>query len=292
MIDILPTLALCTNHLIFEKKLLRIWGLVLESQGVAHCFESGPSLMVSSTLAPKAVAEILAYEAENSTLSYSAPLPDNSWSSLLILAVFVMLNFWVEHWTLEAQEGVYQAGRLEAGLVVQGQWWRSVTALFLHADAGHLLSNVVALGILGPLLGRRLGFGLTWTLFLASGALGNTINAWVQAPTHLSIGASTGVFGLIGVLSGRVGRFSSGHRFSNILLSLGFALSFLAMLGAGEGRVDLGAHFFGLLSGLVFAVVVNQRWVQKLIQKPWSNVSAGMLCLVISLWSWIMALSA
>lgn len=293
VIDILPTLALCATYPALEKNLLRIWGLVLESQGVSyHLDVAQPRLLVSPALAPKAVKEILDYEAENHVLPRPVPLPDNSWSFLLLLAVFVALNIWIDHWNVETQKVLYQAGRIEAGLVVQGQWWRCVTALFLHADAGHLLSNVVALGILGPLLGRRLGFGLTWAFFLVSGALGNLVNSWVQDPNHWSIGASTGVFGLVGVLSGSASRFSPGHRVSAVLLPLGFAFSFLAMLGAGQERVDLGAHFFGLLCGLSLRLMLRRDWLLKFASGPGYSFSAGVFCLAISLWAWFVALTA
>lgn len=78
---------------------------------------------------------------------------------------------WLDGLGLGARLAWEQAGLADAGLIRTGQWWRCVTALFLHADVGHLMSNVVALGVLKtPLVGRRLGAGLAWILFVIRGA--------------------------------------------------------------------------------------------------------------------------
>lgn len=288
MIDILPTLALCSEQDAFDKKNIRIWMLVLQSRGILCRVSAGPELLVAPSMARTALAEIMAYERENRKLPRLSPLPDNSWISLLVVGSFVLLTLW-----LDPQSGLrpewYAKGQADAARILAGEWWRCVTALFLHVDAGHLLSNAAALVLLGILLSRRLGSGLTWGLFVLTGTLGNAINAWVQGAGHISVGASTGVFGLIGVLAGSAGRRDSGGRRRVLFLSFGFGLSLLAMLGAGEERVDVGAHLFGLLCGLPFGVFFGW-WRGAVGWRKWLNLAAGGCGAAMVLGAWRLAL--
>ncbi len=95
----------------------------------------------------------------------------------------------------------WEAGKSHAGLIQQGEWWRTLTALSLHADPVHLIGNLVFGVLFGFLAGQRLGWGLAWSGMLLAGALGNALNAFIQAPGHISIGASTAVFAVLGILA-------------------------------------------------------------------------------------------
>ncbi len=287
MIDILPTLALATAKHSPDKATLRVWSLVLSSRRVLNRADQG-RLLVAPALAKLAVQEIVSYEQENRLLPRTAPLPDNSWVSLLVIAVFLVMTVWLDR-KLGRSIAWHLAGRSDAGLILAGEWWRCVTALFLHADAGHLLANAGALAVLASLLARRIGSGLTWGLFVLAGSLGNAVNAWAQAPDHLSVGASTGVFGLIGVLAGGAGRTGRDSRWQILLLAFGFAFSLLAMLGAGEERVDLGAHLFGLCCGLPFGFLVG-GWRGATGWKAWIGTLCGTAGLILSIWAWVLAL--
>jgi len=289
VIDILPTLALATSKHSPDKATVRVWSLVLSSRRLLNRVEHG-RLLVSPALAELAMREILSYEQENRLLPRKPPLPDNSWVSLLIIAVFLTLTVWLDQ-EPGRRMSWHLSGRADAALILAGEWWRCVTALFLHADAGHLLANAGALAVLASLLARRIGSGLTWGLFVLAGALGNAVNAWAQAPDHLSVGASTGVFGLIGVLAGGAGRAGHGSRWQTPLLALGFGFSLLAMLGAGEERVDLGAHLFGLCCGLPFGFLVG-GWHGATGWKAWVGNLGGAGVLALSIWAWILARGA
>jgi membrane associated rhomboid family serine protease len=291
VIDILPTLALCTSRPDPDQATIKAWSLVLSSRRFLSRVENG-RLLVAPALAARAVAEITSYEAENRSRPRPAPLPDKTRVSLAVVGLFLLANLWMDN-GLGQGAAWYLAGRADAGLILAGQWWRCVTGLGLHADAGHLLANAAALGLLAPLLARRIGSGLAWGLFVFSGTLGNALNAWAQAPHHLSVGASTGVFGLIGVLAGGAGRAERNERMRTLLLALGFAFSLLALLGAGEDpvdRVDLGAHFFGLCCGLPCGFLLG-NWHGLSGWKIWLNRLAGAGALGLVLWAWRAALA-
>jgi membrane associated rhomboid family serine protease len=139
-------------------------------------------------------------------------------------------------------------------ILENGQWWRLVTALTLHADSVHILGNVLIGGVMVHFLCSLLGNGLGWFLILISGILGNFINVFLRGSAHNSVGFSTAVFGTIGILAGYQAISKRTAAAKEILLPLAAGGGLLAFLGAGGQRTDLGAHFFGLLVGIALGV--------------------------------------
>src|SRR5205085_5182165 len=93
-----------------------------------------------------------------------------------------------------------KAGMMDRQAVWAGQWWRLFTAVTLHRDLSHLVSNVTA-GIL--LLGLAMGsFGSGIGLLAAylSGVIGNLAGLFVYSGAHHSVGASGMIFGALGLL--------------------------------------------------------------------------------------------
>jgi membrane associated rhomboid family serine protease len=139
------------------------------------------------------------------------------------------------------------AGRAQAALIGEGEWWRGVTALSLHVDSLHLIGNLVFGLVFGFLAGQLLGWGLAWCAMLLGGTLGNAVNALFQDPGHTSVGASTAVFAAVGILAFYAWR----HRQSpvNRWAPLGGGIALLAFLGMGGERTDIAAHLTGFASG-------------------------------------------
>lgn len=141
-----------------------------------------------------------------------------------------------------------------------GEWWRPLTALFLHADTGHLLNNL-GMGLLfGLLCSKSMGALLAWTLILAGGVLGNLATAWTYLPeAHRALGASTAVFAAVGVLSGHGGaetlrEHSRATLFRKALPLLG-GLVLLGWYGFGpDPRTDVVAHVWGFAAGAVLGL--------------------------------------
>ena len=103
------------------------------------------------------------------------------------------------------------AGALRSGAVRAGEVWRAVTALTLHLDVGHMLSNLGFGTVFGLLAGQLLGPGVAWASVLAAAASANLLNAWLQPEVHSSVGASTAVFATLGLLAAYAWRRRSGE---------------------------------------------------------------------------------
>jgi rhomboid protease GluP len=165
-------------------------------------------LYVASIDVEQAVQELACYERENLP-SGQRPLPARPARHAVdgALAYCSVLLFFFGAERRHALSVDWAAiGAAQAGLIRDGAWWRTITALSLHADLLHLLSNLASGVIFGIFVAQLLGSGLAWGTILLAGALGNALIALVQAPEHAAIGASTGIFGALGILSGYMRR--------------------------------------------------------------------------------------
>ena len=171
----------------------------------------------------------------------------------LLWACVVLAVFWGQG----AQPGRWEAaGALDPQAVFdRGEWWRPATALFLHADLGHLLSNLVSgvfvFAAVIATLGRRRG----WLLLGLASLAGNLAVAALNYPgPYRSLGASTAIFAGLGLLTGRAVRGfhqpDRPHPWRAVFAPLAAGLTLLALFGAGGLHTDVGAHLAGFAAGL------------------------------------------
>jgi len=167
-------------------------------------------------------------------------------------------------------------GRSQAALVLEGEWWRLVTALTLHADLPHVLGNTLFGGFFLAVLSGRLGTGVALLCFVVTGTLGNLANAFYYGSAHSSIGASTGVFGLVGVLAGLAAWQRHRHAAPNRGAWVAFAagLGIVAMLGSGGPGVDFSAHLFGLAAGGLTGIAIAMPLVARGRANPIGQLGA------------------
>lgn len=137
-------------------------------------------------------------------------------------------------------------------LVAAGEWWRALSAVFLHGGFTHVLFNMWALFVFGPSLEHRFGTASFGALYLACGLGGSALYQAVGRDVF-AVGASGAIFGLMGALlaSAFGQRFTPAGRavFSQVLLLLGInlAIPFIVPNVAWE------AHVGGLITGVVIA---------------------------------------
>ena len=196
----------------------------------------------------------------------------------------------VTRWILLACVGVYLYTRFVGSVdswqysygmwpnaVASGQWYRLLTATFLHAGILHLLFNMYALYVLGPNLERLLGSRQFISLYFLSALGGSALGFLFSEPNSLSIGASGAIFGLLTatIVIGRHMRADVSQLI--VLLVINAALGF-------TGGIDWRAHLGGALTGALVAgiYVQDQKSRSRLLQQLSTPlVLAGLVGLIL-----------
>lgn len=259
-VDLRPESSDC----VLPTQTLRDWSLVLQARRIpcrTRFEKDGGHLLVPVGQFARALEELSNHEEENRDWPPPRPEPqplaDNSMTTI---AVLVLLATFHNVTLLDLRlAGHYPVdwvalGNAHAGNILDGELWRLITSLTLHADWQHVLGNVLIGGVFMVRMARDLGSGPAWSLLLAAGALGNLANAVVHDPAHRAVGASTAVFGAVGILAAlSVVRYRHNLR-RRWPMPIAAALALLALLGTGGERTDLGAHLFGFVFGFALGM--------------------------------------
>ncbi|MEA2221277.1 MAG: hypothetical protein QOJ35_3903 [Solirubrobacteraceae bacterium] len=148
---------------------------------------------------------------------------------------------------------VYEHGVLYATAVADGEWWRIVTAGFLHAGLLHIAFNMYFLYFLGSLLEPAIGklrFGIIYGVSLVGGSFGALL--LTSNPNAGTVGASGAVFGLMGaaILAMRARGIDPMQSGLGITLLLNLGITFLIP------GISIGGHVGGLIAGGIVGYVM------------------------------------
>jgi len=186
----------------------------------------------------------------------------------------------------------HEVGGMRAGLLLEGEWWRAITALFLHVDALHLGSNLVFGTVFAVFLAQHLGGGGAAFTLIAAGALGNWLNALMLPPEHSSIGASTAVFAAVGAFV--TDEFLRRRRTSREALRrwapMIMGVLILGWYGSGDERTDVSAHVFGFVAGVGVAAwlaLIDRKWS---LRERWVQTVGWNLAVLLATSAWLRAL--
>lgn len=152
---------------------------------------------------------------------------------------------------LDSPEALLLVGALSRDAVLAGEWWRLVTAIFLHGGVEHIVGNVVALFVLGMVCEHAFGRAQFVVLFVATGIAGSVVSM-LTSPGP-SVGASGAIFGLQGAAILLFRR----HRERLLVRDrrIGLVLIVWALYTIAQGfltpYVDNGAHLGGFIAGLL-----------------------------------------
>ena len=267
--------------------------LVLIARGITHerrAGMSGVELWVPMESAGAAASELAQYRKENARRVGTKHIAyvGNGWPGVaayvaVLIAVFVA--------TRESLLGLdwFGAGRFEAGAVAAGEWWRTVTALTLHLEFDHLGGNLVFGAFFGLFVGRYLGVGIGWLTVAATAAAANLVGAWVEAPEHRSLGASTAVFAALGLLVAYTWRrgFLRETPWRARIAPIVAGVGLLAFTGTAGENTDIGAHLLGFVAGfgggLLLARGLRPIWLRN--RRVQSACAALALLLVVGAWA-------
>ena len=271
---------------------------MLKAVGIPHAVVAGPrgrrQLVVPVRDALRARQHLQAYETENLPRPAPPPLRLRT-RGLAGLCAYAAVLLGVQ---LARQAGWLSPAAVEGGLVDgeavrDGELWRLVTALTLHADWPHLVSNLVFGGLFGLLLAQLAGNGVAWASILAGGALGNGLNVLMRAEPHRSLGASTAVFAAVGLLMMEGFHVRSARGGSRLVrwAPVGLGLGLLGWLGTSGERTDLPAHLTGLVCGLLLGLTARraQRGQARPAAVQFATAASALAVLVLC-WSLALAL--
>ena len=238
--------------------------------------QPGPTPPDSSATSTDICAESRAEIRSGSTPLAQSPNPSNQSRGLrlripgmtFVLASLVVviycLQVLADHSTPKhPYDPVLLALGMKGDAVFAGQWWRLLTAIFVHIDLYHLLSNLCFLLLFGSIaesVFERAGYLALWLLAGIAGSLSQLL---ALSLAYYGFGASGVAFGLVGALWSassleRVGPATIVRRWAVV-----FLLAFFILLGFLPDWIHSGsfnaAHLGGLLAGMVLGLVIPVR---------------------------------
>lgn len=174
-------------------------------------------------------------------------------------------------------------------IFVMGQYWRLVTAGFLHGGLMHILMNMLGLFYVGVQVEEAYGTARYLVFYFLTTVCGFLASAW-WAPNVLSIGASAGIFGLLGAMIalGVRDRSAYGAMIRSMYVRwaiYGLAFGILPSL-IGISVMDNAAHLGGITSGFAVAYLAGTPRMHKPAIEMFWRVAAG-IAIAITAFSFV-----
>jgi len=251
--------------------------------------DSGLEIWVDETIRDRALDLILKYIEENPDFSLSDEKETQAykktfsalWVCLILLACHIAAN------RSDDVEKIVREYGASAFNIMNGEIYRTVTSLMLHSGYPHLASNIAGIAIFGTAVCSITGAGVGWLMILLSGILGNLANAALFRYGHISIGASTAVFGAVGILAAYqlCRKIKIAEQRMKAWLPIAGGLALLAFLGSSK-HSDLTAHLFGFMSGIGIGILYV-LFLDRLLEKRHQIYCMAATITTVSLsWSW------
>ena len=248
---------------------------------------------------PRGIADTMRREVEIGELrnrfwpppSLDLPSPTTSKGPTIAFIVVLAFVFYGQNANVLLEELGMNSS---AGVFMDGDWWRLFTAITLHADIGHLAGNILGISIFAYLCCRYMGSGLAWLAILLVAGLPNLTNVIIHAgDAYRSLGASTAVFGALGLLTG----FPLGAylRTREPIMNRDWLIPFFggcilfAWMGGGEFPTDVAGHFWSFIYGLAIAMVIAWSTLHAKISVFQQKGLLGAAFLLLAI-SWVKAL--
>lgn len=229
------------------------------SKGLYHSFVEGllTSPRESVDLTPPIVA----------TASFGFPVLTTAILAVLCAVFAAEIAFGIGPWTnlLEPTIPTLVAfGGLLRRLVLQsGEWYRLLSAPFLHVDAGHLALNGIALFMAGRALEGLIGRAWFGAIYAFGALTGSLLSLMISPALVVAVGASGAIMGLFAAALVISMHFPPGAIRMGLQMNAAYILipSLLPLTGALKGHeVDYGAHFGGAIGGVLVGLVILVIW--------------------------------
>ena len=192
--------------------------------------------------------------------------------NVLVFIIFTLIG------DTESGRFMLYHGAAYTPLVLEGQYYRLFTSMFLHFGLTHLVYNMICLLSLGNMLEKEIGSPLFLIIYLLGGVAGNLLSMFWEmriGQYSISAGASGAIFAVIGaMLSIVIRRKGTGNR------SMAQRLILMTVLMIGQGFIEAGtdnaAHIGGFLTGLLLGFLLcrnreGDRGEENLDERMWKS---------------------
>ena len=147
-------------------------------------------------------------------------------------------------------EFILQLVQINSKIIIDLEYYRLITSMFLHADIMHIFSNMIALLLFGTAVESNYSKLEYLIIYFISGLIGNLFSLILLPLDVISLGASGAIFGLIGAAF--VLFAVDGDR---MLIFLGILFLFYFIIASLAPGINLWAHLFGLVGGILFGYI-------------------------------------
>lgn len=189
-------------------------------------------------------------------------------TGLILINILVFLAVELTGSALDTSHMLHWGAAYVPDILQQKEYYRLITAMFLHFGIQHLGNNMLVLLFLGDCLERNVGKIKYFLIYFLGGVGANCLSVWLELQNgeyFVSAGASGAVFAVIGALiyvvivnRGRIENFTT----RQLILMAGLSLYF----GVTSTGVDNAAHFGGFLCGFLLGLLLYRKPVRKSFQ--------------------------
>jgi membrane associated rhomboid family serine protease len=269
------------------------WSVVLLSQGIESTIQSGPQdgqwvLVVDRADYARAVRILRVYITENKRPVWVQPLPWSGglvfdWRSPVWFVLLAVLFFLSRH----GFGALRVLGVVDSGRVAEGEWWRFFTAVMLHGDVPHLVSNCTIGIIFLGLAMAQYGGGVALLGTFVSGAAANVASFFIYREPYRALGASGMVMAALGMLAVHsIWLWQTKRPVGPVVLRSVLGGVLLLVLVGFDPVSDVVAHVSGFVIGGIVGGVVRDRWAGN----DAANTIAGLACGALAGLCWWLAL--
>ena len=271
---------------------IREYSLVLLSQGISHRLErsdTGPfEIYVTKENETKSILQLELYRRENPPREMDEPIPLSlGLAPLWVLSVPTLVtaaDF------LEIIPNLNARGISDADKVLDGEWWRTITALTLHGDLRHIAGNLVSGYVALNLLSTRIPIARIAPFIAASSAMANSLTVVTVRSDYRSLGFSTFVFATMGTLSVIEFRLMprESHGIIRRFAPLCGAILLAVFLGLGE-NADILGHAYGFVMGCLCGFIPKKSSLKWGTPSTKTDFILGAIYFVLFALAWIFA---
>lgn len=180
-------------------------------------------------------------------------------TAALLITIAIVFAFEVLTGAIRNGQVLYQMGAIAPDMLEQGQYWRILAAMFLHADFIHWIANSWALYQLGTLYEAMFGSKRFALVYFASGAAASVASSMFTR--GLSVGASGAILGVLGAFIFSIRRspqYRNEPWTKGLISQLLFWAALNIVLGFSVEYIDNTAHIAGLVTGLILGLIPHR----------------------------------